>query len=52
MLDLIEERSPQAIADRRGNSIHTIRARIRQCHQKMGARTREEMLSRIACICL
>jgi len=52
VLDMIEGRSPAAIADRRGNSIHTIRAHIRQCHQKIGAKTREEMLSRIARICL
>ncbi|QIQ85683.1 helix-turn-helix transcriptional regulator [Erythrobacter sp.] len=51
VLDLFHGRSPQAIADRRGNSIHTIRAHIRQCHQKIGAKTREEMLSRIAGIC-
>lgn len=52
VLDLFQGKSPQAIAAGRGNSIHTIRAHIRQCHQKIGANTREEMLSRIAAICL
>jgi DNA-binding CsgD family transcriptional regulator len=52
VMDLMEGQPPQAIARRRRNSIHTIRAHIRQCHQKIGARSREEMFSRIADLCL
>lgn len=46
--ELMEGCAPQAIAARRRNSIHTIRAHIRQCHQKIGARNREEFFSRIS----
>ncbi len=49
--DLMEGYAPQAIAARRCNSIHTIRAHIRQCHQKIGVRTREELFSRVAPLC-
>lgn len=52
VLDLMEGQPPQAIAKRRSNSIHTIRAHIRQCHQKIGVRSREELFSRISEICL
>jgi DNA-binding CsgD family transcriptional regulator len=50
--DLMEGCAPQAIAARRRNSIHTIRAHIRQCHQKIGVKTREELFSRVAILCL
>lgn len=49
--DLMDGRAPQAIAERRQNSIHTIRAHIRQCHQKIGVKSREELFSRIAIVC-
>jgi DNA-binding CsgD family transcriptional regulator len=50
--DLMEGRAPQAIAKKRSNSIHTIRAHIRQCHQKIGVKTKEEMFSRITSFCI
>lgn len=52
VVDLMLGNAPQAIARNRGNSIHTVRAHIRQCHHKIGAKTREEMLSRVATLCL
>lgn len=39
--DLMEGCTPQAIAARRRNSIHTVHAHIHQCHQKIGVRNRE-----------
>lgn len=49
--DLMEGCAPQVIAERRRNSIHTIRAHIRQCHQKIGVKNREELFSRISTVC-
>jgi len=51
VMDLMEGCAPQTIAERRRNSIHTIRAHIRQCHRKIGVRTREELFSRILTLC-
>jgi len=50
--DLMKGSAPQAIAQQRSNSIHTIRAHIRQCHQKIGVKTKEEMFSRITSFCI
>lgn len=44
-VDLMQGMPPQAIAQNRNNSIHTIRAHIRQCHQKIGVNNRESLLS-------
>lgn len=49
---LMEGCAPQAIAAQRRKSIHTIRTQIRQCHLKIGVRTREELLSRVAGLCI
>lgn len=46
--DLMRGLPPQAIAQNRSNSIHTIRAHIRQCHQKIGVNSREELFNRVA----
>jgi DNA-binding CsgD family transcriptional regulator len=45
--DLMRGFTPAAIAQRRKNSIHTIRAHIRQCHRKLGAKNKEEMFNRM-----
>jgi len=51
VVDLMRGLPPQTIAQNRKNSIHTIRAHIRQCHQKIGVTNREEMFSRISFAC-
>ncbi len=51
VVDLMQGLAPQTIAQNRRNSIHTIRAHIRQCHQKIGVTNREELLSRIYIAC-
>lgn len=51
VVDLMQGLAPQTIAQNRRNSIHTIRAHIRQCHQKIGVTNREELLSRIYVAC-
>lgn len=51
VMDLMEGCAPQTIARSRSNSIHTVRAHIRQCHQKIGVSTREELFSRVAAVC-
>jgi DNA-binding CsgD family transcriptional regulator len=51
VVDLMQGLAPQTIAQNRRNSIHTIRAHIRQCHQKIGVNNREELLSRIYIAC-
>lgn len=52
VVDLMRGLAPQAIAQNRSNSIHTIRAHIRQCHQKIGVNNREELFSRITIACI
>lgn len=52
VMDLMDGCAPQTIAERRSNSIHTIRAHIRECHRKIGVNTREELFSRVASLCL
>lgn len=51
VVDLMQGLAPLTIANNRRNSIHTIRAHIRQCHQKIGVKSREELFSRIAIAC-
>lgn len=41
--DLYQGHTPQWIAKDLSNSIHTIRAHIRQCYHKLGVRCREEL---------
>lgn len=52
VVDLMQGLPPQAIAQNRSNSIHTIRAHIRQCHRKIGVNSREELFSRISIACV
>lgn len=52
VVDLMQGLAPQTIAQNRSNSIHTIRAHIRHCHQKIGANSREELFSRISIACI
>lgn len=52
VVDLMRGLPPQVIAQNRSNSIHTIRAHIRQCHQKIGISSREELFNRIAIDCI
>lgn len=52
VVDLMRGLAPQTIAENRKNSIHTIRAHIRQCHQKIGVNSREELFSRISIACV
>jgi DNA-binding CsgD family transcriptional regulator len=52
VMDLMDGCAPQAIAERHHNSVHTIRAHIRQCHRKIGVSTREELFSRVASLCI
>lgn len=52
VVDLMQGLAPQTIAHNRSNSIHTIRAHIRQCHQKIGVNSREELFNRIAVACV
>jgi len=51
VVDLMQGLAPQTIAQNRRNSIHTIRAHIRQCHQKIGVTNREELFSRLSIAC-
>ena len=41
--DLFAGKTPQAIAEEHQNSIHTIRAHIRRCYDKLGISSREEL---------
>lgn len=41
--ELFEGKTPQEIAEEHGNSIHTIRAHIRRCYDKLGVTCREEL---------
>lgn len=43
MFDLFMGRTPQEIAVEHNNSIHTIRAHIRRCYDKLGITCREEL---------
>lgn len=52
VVDLMQGLPPQTIAQNRSNSIHTIRAHIRQCHRKIGVNSREELFSRITIACV
>ena len=52
VMDLMDGCAPQTIAERHHNSVHTIRAHIRQCHRKIGVSTREELFSRVASLCM
>lgn len=45
--DLYKGRTPQWIAKDHNNSIHTIRAHIRRCYDKMGVGCREELWSKL-----
>ncbi|MCL6249436.1 helix-turn-helix domain-containing protein [Altererythrobacter sp. KTW20L] len=38
---------PQVIAERRDCSIHTVRAHIRQCYQKLRVHTREQLVAKL-----
>ena len=38
---------PQVIAERRDSSIHTVRAHIRQCYQKLRVHTREQLVAKL-----
>lgn len=44
---LYQGRTPQWIADDHQNSIHTIRAHIRHCYDKLGVSCREELWSKL-----
>ncbi|WP_114521845.1 LuxR C-terminal-related transcriptional regulator [Altererythrobacter sp. ZODW24] len=45
--DLFMGHTPQMIADDHDNSVHTIRAHIRRCYDKLGITCREELWSRL-----
>ncbi len=42
----------QTIAERRRNSIYTIRAHIRQCYQKLKVNSREQLLGKVLGLCV
>ena len=52
VVDLMQGLPPQTIARNRNNSIHTIRAHIRQCHHKIGVNSREGLFRKIAIACV
>ena len=46
--DLFSGMTPQAIAEEQGISIHTVRAHVRRCYDKLQITSREELWHRLS----